>query len=201
MSFNYKDLGDSLRRKFAGVAAADDMLRRVAFEEAMSDRHGGAQPSFVQSLLNVLDTNVPNIKPEVLTAAMLLPMPRGMMNEHRGLDGVTPETKDLYLLMMRNQNPAFAATQSPEAAQLAMTFLIVNAEQMEETRRTQYVPYAQFMRMASDMATLKSMLDGGMVSSGAPQLDKLFADTAQRIDVAAKDFFNAPQPGQKPPRP
>lgn len=199
MSFNYKDLGDSLRRKFAGVAGAEDMLRRVAFEETMSDRHGGTQPSFVQSLLNVLDKNVPNIKPEVLTAAMLLPMPRGMMNEHRGLDGVTPETKDLYLLMMHNQNPAFAATKSPEAAQLAMTFLIVNAEQMEETRRTQYVPYAQFMRMASDMGGLKSMLDGGMVSSGAPQLDKLFADTAARIDAAAKDFFNAPQPGQKPP--
>lgn len=201
MSFNYKDLGDSLRRKFAGVAEAQDMLRRVNFEEAMSDRHGGTEPSFIQCLLNVLDKNVPNIKPEVLTAAMLLPMPRGMMNEHRGLDGVTPEAKDLYLLMRRNQNPAYAATQSPEAAQLAMTFLIVNAEEMEKTRQTQYVPYAMFMRAASEMASLKSLLDGGIVSSGAPQLDKLFSDTAQRIEAAVKDFFNAPPAGQKPPRP
>lgn len=201
MSFDYKDLGDSLRRKFAGVASAQDMLRRVAFEEAMSDRRGGTEPSFIQHLLNVLDKNVPNIQPEVLTTAMLLPMPRGMMNEHRGLDNVTPETKDLYLLMMRNQNPAVAATQSPEAAQLAMTFMIVNAEQMEKTRQSQYVPYAQFMRAASEMAALKKMLDGGMVSSGAPQLDKLFTDTAQRIEAAAKDFFNAPPAGQKPPHP
>lgn len=201
MSFDYKDLGDSLRRKFAGVASAQDMLRRVAFEEAMSDRRGGTEPSFIQHLLNVLDKNVPNIQPEVLTTAMLLPMPRGMMNEHRGLDNVTPETKDLYLLMMRNQNPAVAATQSPEAAQLAMTFMIVNAEQMEKTRQSQYVPYAQFMRTASEMAALKKMLDGGMVSSGAPQLDKLFTDTAQRIEAAAKDFFNAPPAGQKPPHP
>jgi hypothetical protein len=57
------------------------------------------------------------------------------------------------------------------------------------------------MLAAREMGALKSMLDGGTVSSDEPQLDKLFSDTAQRIEAAAKDFFHAPPAGQKPPRP
>lgn len=201
MNFNHKDVGNSLRRKFAGAADAQDMLQKVAFEESMTDRHGDGKPSFVQQVLYVLDQNVPNIKPDVLTAAIMLPLPRGMVNEHGALEDISKAAKDLYLLMTRAQNPALSATQSPGAAQLAMAFKIVQAEQIEEARQTQNVPFGNVMHFAQEVKMLKAMLDSGAAKSGAPQLDKLFSDTAARIEKSANDFFNAPLPSQKPPRP
>lgn len=198
MSFDYKDLSARLRQKFAGVADAADFLRRVDFEENIADRHGGQKPTINQRILKVLHENVPSATVEVMTVATMLSLPRGMVNEHRYLDSFSQETRDLYFTMTRNPNPAMAVTQSPEAAQMIMAMMVVNAEIMEDARKTSYVPYAHMQGLAQEMLVVKAMLSYG-AQSGAAQLDKLFTDTADRIAQQASNFFH--DHNKKPPHP
>lgn len=196
MSFDYKALGDQLRAKFA---AAQEVVRRVNFEEAIADRNGGKMPTINQRIYKVLHDMVPGVSPAVMTVAGMLHLPRGMVNEHRALDGLPQDARDLYLLMTQQMTPASAALVSPEGAQLTMAHMLVNAEIMQEARATSYVPYAQMQGAAQDMGMIDTLLSQGLVRSGAPALDAAFAAKTAEMKQAAQDFFNAHN--KKPPHP
>jgi hypothetical protein len=200
MTFNYKDLSARVRATFAAAATpeVEELIQRVNFEEAIADRSGLNQPTVNQRLLYILEQNVPNIAPHVLTAATMLTLPSGMVNEHRALDRLTPAARDLYLEARRNFSPAMAVMQSEEIKQLTLASLIMNAEFTEEMRQSRYVPYAQMKGLAQDMKLVETMLKQRSPASVSP-LEKLFFDTSARINQAADDYFNAHN--KKPPHP
>lgn len=200
MSFDYKDLGRRLRQKFANAAGAESILRRLDFEEAMSSRRYG-RPTMTQEVLRVLDENVPNLSGDVVGAALLLPLARGMVTENKAPAGVSKGAHDLYVALLRcNDMPSLAVTKSPEVAQLAMAMVLVKADLIEEMHRVEYVPYAHFAQLSAHMSAVRELMHAGSATSGSTQLDKLFVDTADRIEVTAKNFFNAPG-NPKPPQP
>lgn len=199
--FDYKKLVADLTARFNASAAAEGLRQRLQWEENVADRNGG-EPKMALLVAQALQSCMPDLKAEVLDAALLLSA-HPHLAQRAQKDAATAA---LYQKLHMSEAGRLWPGQSEEERQVVLAYEIVNLRHITHVMQAGgYVTANHIAPLALSARSNLEMLQQKPL--GAVKLETTYQTAAQIFLAEAQKRYsylfphNAPGAAGKPRRP